>query len=655
VTLGRQLAIAISATFFLALAGVQVIHLRSAQAHLQQSLEALAQDAATSIGLSLGVLMKDTDPALVATVVNPAFDRGHYQRIEYFSAGGEMLVSKVLPTQEGRYPGWFVELFPLHAPTAQSLVSAGWRQLGRIQVTAHPRFAYEQLWATARNTFIYLLAIYVASMLAMRVFLRSLLKPLAAVEGAAQAISNRDFVTLDVKPSARELARVVEAMNALSVKVNEAIDSESRRAERLQAAAYRDPVTGLLNGRGFAARFQSIYEGEHETFSGVLAMVEITELAEINRALGQDRCDELLRELYRQMQEVAGRVGGFVGRWTGTLIILALPGVPEREAAEKLAALRERLRPTLAKFGVERLDRIYCAGVEVGRERTTLFALARATEEAVLQARESGQGVMVVHAGEVPTAQESDPVEAVREALAARRLQLFGQVACRMSDHRPLHTEILTRLNDASGNEIRPSLFMPIIAAHELFEQLDRAVIEQVVAQLKSQAAAVTAEGGEERVSINLSMRSVEKQAFTDWLVKLLAADRPLAQRVVFEVAEHGIVKNEKVAAAFARAVRATGAGFAIDDYGVHRDSAAIVPRLRPSYIKLAGAHTPRVANDAGTRSFAESIIGAARQLEVPVIAQMVEDEATYHALAASGFSGYQGNLVGPPAPWPAK
>jgi len=171
------------------------------------------------------------------------------------------------------------------------------------------------------------------------------------------------------------------------------------------------------------------------------------------------------------------------------------------------------------------------------------------------------------------------------------------------------------------------------------------------VAQLKSQAA----RGGDERVSVNLSMRSVEKQAFTDWLVKLLAADRPVAQRLVLEIAEHGIVKNEQVAASFAKALKVTGAGFAIDEYGMHRDSAAIVPRLRPSYIKLAGAHTPRVASDAGTRSFAESIIGAARQLEVPVIAQMVEDEATFHALAASGFTGYQGNLIGPPAPWPGK
>jgi EAL domain-containing protein (putative c-di-GMP-specific phosphodiesterase class I) len=305
----------------------------------------------------------------------------------------------------------------------------------------------------------------------------------------------------------------------------------------------------------------------------------------------------------------------------------------------------------LNKFGVERFDRICCGGVEVGRERTMLFALARATEEAVLQARESAEGVVVVHAGSTAAAHEADPVEAVREALEARRLQLFGQVAYRMSDHRPLHTEILTRLNDASGNEIPPMLFMPIIAAHELSEQLDRAVIEQVVAHLKAQAA----RGREDLFSVNLSMRSVEKQAFCDWLVKLLATDRALAKRLVFEIAEHGIVKNEKVATAFARAIQATGAGFAIDDYGVHRDSLVIIPRLKPAYLKLAGAHTSRVAGDPGTRFFAESIIGAARQLEVPVIAQMVEDEETFQALATIGFSGYQGDLVGRPSPWPSK
>src|SRR6185503_20414473 len=120
---------------------------------------------------------------------------------------GEQVVSKVLPPEEGRYPGWFVHLFPLESPTAESLVSGGWRQLGKVQVTVHPRFAYEQLWTTARDTLIYLLFIYAAALLALRMFLRDVLRPLAAVESAAQAIAARNFVTLRLRPSTRELAR----------------------------------------------------------------------------------------------------------------------------------------------------------------------------------------------------------------------------------------------------------------------------------------------------------------------------------------------------------------------------------------------------------------------------------------------------------------
>ena len=88
-TVGRLLAAAISAMFLMALIGVEAIHLRSAQGSLQQQLESLAQDAATSLGLSLGVLLRGGDPALAETVINPAFDRGHYERIEYLSVSGE--------------------------------------------------------------------------------------------------------------------------------------------------------------------------------------------------------------------------------------------------------------------------------------------------------------------------------------------------------------------------------------------------------------------------------------------------------------------------------------------------------------------------------------------------------------------------------------
>lgn len=645
-TLGRVLTLAVSALFLVALLGIEAIHLRGAQAHLQRQLESTAQDAATSIGLALGNTMRDVDPAMAETVVNPVFDRGHYARIEYVSPGGQTLVTRVLEVDEGNYPAWFVHLFPLQGPTADSLVSAGWRQLGRIRVTSHPRFAYERLWATARDTLVYLVVIYLAAMLALRLFLRSVLRPLAAVERAAQAISARNFVTLDIRPGTRELTRVVGAMNVLSRKVNEAIDAESRRAEKMQAAAYRDPVTGLLNGRGFAARFESTYEGDQQPFSGTLAMVELADLAALNKALGPDRCDELLRSAYQQIRQAADGAGGFAGRWTGGLTILTLPGLGAAAAREKLGTIRGRVSAVLREFGIDRSDRIHCGGVEARGEEVTLIAYVRRAEEAVLQSREAPDGIVVLGsegAGSA-TGVTEDPVETVREALRAQRLRLLGQTAYRMSDHRALHVEILARLTDAAGREMGAAQFMPIVAAHEMFRDLDMSVLRLVIDRARET---------DEVISVNVSMRSAEHPDFVAWLAATLGRDPSTASRLVFELAEHGVVKNEAAASAFARVVKAAGAGFAIDNYGVHRDSLALIPRLKPAYIKLAGAHTARMMTDAGARFFAESLVSAARNLDVPVIAQMIEDDATFQALGAIGFAGYQGHLIDRPVPWP--
>jgi len=646
VTLGRLLAAAISALFLFALVGVEAIILRSAQGHMQRQLESLSQDAATSLGLSLGVLLRGGDPALAETVINPAFDRGHYERIEYLSASGERIVSRHLPAREGDYPAWFARMFQLHAPTAESLVSAGWKQAGRVRVTAHPRFAYEQLWGTARDTVILLVLIYAAALLVLRLVLRGVLRPLAAVERAAQQISARRFVTLRLRPRTRELARVVEAMNSLSLKVSEALDAEARRAERLQVAAYHDPVTGLPNALGFTARFETRYEGEDEAFGGVLALVDLADLGAINREIGTERCDALLRDLLSIMDDAATRAGGSAGRWGGALTVLALPQLRVGPAREALAVLRARLRAALAEIGLSAHDRLYCGGVEAPGGRPSLQALVRGTQDALRLARETAEGVVVLDAEPTERRAPDDLVDTVREALAARRLRLVGQSAYRMSDHRALHTELMARLDDAAGHEMVAARFMPFVVAQGLAEELDRAVIEKVLREMRR---------AEERVSLNVSARSIELPAFLAWLAQQLARERALAARLVFEIPEHGVVRNVAAVTEFAGMVSRAGAAFAIDHFGVHRDCLALLQRLHPAYVKLAGAQVRRAIADHGAHSFAESLVRTARQLDIPVFAHHVEDEATFQAIASLGFSGYQGNLGGSPTPWPGR
>jgi EAL domain-containing protein (putative c-di-GMP-specific phosphodiesterase class I) len=298
---------------------------------------------------------------------------------------------------------------------------------------------------------------------------------------------------------------------------------------------------------------------------------------------------------------------------------------------------------------VARTDKVSCGGVEIRGSAAQLRHLLAAAEAALLQAREAADGVVLLRAAP-PSAASAKPaaemLALVSSALAERRISLAGQVAYRLSDHRAMHTEIMARLRDGSGRELAAAEFLPVVAAHGLGEQLDRAVLEQVLEG---------ARGGQGWISVNLSIRSLESAPFREWVEQILRRDPSMAARLTFEVSEHGVMQNEPAAAAFARAIGAAGAHFSLDNFGIRRDSLGLAQRLKPAYIKLAGTHTATMLASSGARFYAESLVSAARQLDIPVIAQSVEDETMFHTIAGLGFFGYQGNLGGRPSPWPPK
>jgi len=647
-TLTRQLVSTISALFLVVLIGVQAIHLRSAHGTLQEQLDSLAQDAATSLGLSLGVLLRGgPDLALAETLINPVFDRGHYELVEFVSLEGKPLVRKVLDARLGEeYPQWLAAMFPLHAPRAESLVSGGWRQLGKVRVQVHPRFAYKQLWHTAQATLMYLLLIYAAGLLALRLILGGVLRPLVAIESAAGAISARNFVTIDARPSTRELARVVEAMNTLSRKVGDAISGETARADSLQRAAWVDTVSSVLNRQGLSAEFDNAYGDEREAFSGAFAIVEIPELGAINRELGQARCDELLSATGKAVSEAATATRGIAARWAGAQFALALPGLGGDAARRALAALQSRLSLIIGEYGPQERAAV-CIGAVAGElEHAGLEAIARSAQEALEGAREAESGLLVRDfARDAATPAGHDAGTLVNDALANGRVLLVGQPVIALPGGALLHTEIMARIPEGDGRVMPAGQFMAVIAQQRLARQLDEAVLGCVLGVAGGLS-------GSRTVAINLSASSLDHAAFVEWLVRWVKS-LPAGFSVAFELSEHGVVHNEAAAAALAAALSKAGAGFAIDHFGVHRNSLALVPVLKPAYVKLSGLHTRKIIGDAGTRFLVDSVVRAARQLDVPVIAQNVESDAQLAELQNLGVAGYQGYLAGAPAPWP--
>jgi EAL domain-containing protein (putative c-di-GMP-specific phosphodiesterase class I)/GGDEF domain-containing protein len=649
-TLGRRLILTLSLMFLAMLVGVEAIYLRSAQRHLQDQLESHAQDAATSLGLSLGIVLARGDNAMAETVINAAFDRGFYERVEFLGPeGGAPLVSRRLPVEAtDDYPAWFATLFPLDSPTAESLVSSGWRQLGKVRVTSHPRFAYLQFWSTARNTFAWLAGIYVVALVLLRFFLRSVLQPLRDVEAAAEAIARRDFVTVSRVPGTRELARVVTAMNTLSGKVRAAIEAETERATRLQQAADYDGVSGLLNRNGFAVRFASRYRDEAQSFSGVLALFKLSNMARVNEARGEREADALIAACGRVLAEAAG-VAGLAGRWVGALFVIVLP---DEGASRRLEEIRDALAAAVTAAGADAQD----VGIQLGAiacdrvhaDLDSLFAAADAQLQSVLTGRSVASAIKTV-----TQAAADDPdsrLRGIREAIEAGRVGMVAQSVHAARDSALMHLEIMGRLLDASGREMPAAEFMPLVDRAQLGGALDMAVIRAVIAGAREQDQKRT-------FAVNLSPQSLRDPAFIDWIAHGLPAQLATGfagrHSLVCEISERGVFGDIAAAVRLGGLLREAGAALAVDHFGLHPDSLSLVRRLRPAYLKLSAMHTTDILDDPGKQFFVEAVVRAAAQLDVPVIAQGVESSEVLAAYRDLGVSGYQGYVSGRPVPWP--
>ena len=125
-TLSRQLLILMIVLLVLVFAGTFFISVQNSRGYLETQLESHAQDAATSLGLSISAHLAEQDIAMVTSMTDAIFDRGFYRMIRVQDMEGKPIVDRVLPIQLEGIPTWFTEGFPLQTPLGEATVMTGW-------------------------------------------------------------------------------------------------------------------------------------------------------------------------------------------------------------------------------------------------------------------------------------------------------------------------------------------------------------------------------------------------------------------------------------------------------------------------------------------------------------------------------------------------
>lgn len=642
-TLYKQLFIGVSLLFFVLLAGVEAIYLANSRTQLQDQLSSQAQDAATALALRLALLGDLTDLVLVETMLNPVFDRGYFREISVVSADGRTLVRKVLPSAQGDVPAWFTRLLPIQAPGAQSLVSSGWRELGRVVVQSQPNFAYRQLWIAGLQTVALLLAVYAVAIAAMTAFLSMLLRPLREIERAAVAIGSRDFRTIGVVPRARELASVVAAMNGMSAKIKQIITEESARAEAMRREAYIDPLTSLYNRRGFERQLQSLKQSTGDVFSGALALVELQKFGDYNARVGYQRADEVLTLVAHALVAACEGHAVACGRPGGAGFAFAAINVGAEELRGLVERVCDRIGLLLSEQGLEAELHFHCGVTRHEGVLPEFSALLAAADHAVERAREKGDNAHEIEIFDQTASGGSLAWRGLIErAIEQDRIVLYGQSVLDLPGRTPAHTEVTARMLRDDGDPLPAAQFLPMAARHGLVGRVDCRVLEKLLGYLTQDTTAPN-------FALNVSARTIADADAARQLFALLDARSSLANRLIFEMTEFGAMHESAAAQRFSGELRRRGAKVALDNFSMHQESLMVVHALRPAYIKLSPGYTRELRNNADCRFLVASLVRIARSLDIRIYAQAVEDESLLPILAELQISGYQGYATSRP------
>ena len=150
-------------------------------------------------------------------------------------------------------------------------------------------------------------------------------------------------------------------------------------------------------------------------------------------------------------------------------------------------------------------------------------------------------------------------------------------------------------------------------------------------------------------ISVNLSMRNLLDASFPATVGELLAASAVDAGRLTLEITETNVMSDPARTLHVLDELSALGVRLSIDDFGTGYSSLAYLNKLPADEIKIDKSFVFPMASDPAAESLVRSIIELGHALGLTVVAEGIEDEATWQRLHALGCELAQGYYLARP------
>lgn len=408
-----------------------------------------------------------------------------------------------------------------------------------------------------------------------------------------------------------------------------------RREEELEAELYFDPITGLPR----ITKMEADLAENTEPLGGIL--INLDEFHAVNTLFGYEVGDHLLAEIAQALRAQLPADTKLYRSLVDEYFIL-LRGYDETRAVQLTSRLLASVFEPIEADEQRRITLTARAGLVLNE--IDPVRLQHDAREAMDEAARSGIEMLVFSDALRPEQRYEDNLHwlnVLNDAFRDHRVRPWFQPILDTTEGKIRHYEALARVVDKDGKIHTPFHFLPVIRKSHLYRQLTCAIIDQSFALFGPLTSSL---------SINLTRFDLMDEETIAYLLQEYE-HHGLHGRLIIEVIESESIGYQDEVLRVLKQLKLAGIKLAIDDFGSGYSNFDQMLKIDADYLKIDGSLISCVLTSHKAGALVDAIISFASSLDIPLIAEFVEDQKILDYLKIRGVQFMQGFTIGRPAP----
>ena len=421
--------------------------------------------------------------------------------------------------------------------------------------------------------------------------------------------------------------------------------------ERIQFLAYYDALTGLPNRTLLQDRLNTALASARRHQEKVaLLFLDIDRFKVINDSLGHSIGDLLLKQVAERLRNSA-REQDTVARLGGDEFLVVLTAI--RSLSGIGVAADRFLKAMASPFVIQEHSlTVTCSlGITIFPEHgEDSESLLKNADVALYSAKDQGRNKfqfftedMNVQAMERLTLENN-----LRLALRRSELVLYYQPQVRIADGKITGAEALVRWQHPDLGLIMPDRFITIAENSGLINPIGEWVLKTACAQaMQWQQQGLPSIP----VAVNVSAVQLRQEGFVQLIRNVLAESGLAAKYLELELTESVILTNADVMLALLHELAVLGVKLSIDDFGIGYSSLSYLKHFPFHKLKIDRSFIRDLTTDPEDAAITSAIINLAKNLDLGVVAEGVENDEQMAFLRRHGCDEAQGYYFSRPLP----